>query len=157
MATIYATLDPVQLLNAIRSGQQRLVEIADRPVSGETLALTAPTLEEFLSGLRTAWREGEVRPTSRAKEKAKRGRRRPDPLVAVTARLHEWFAAEPWRTARELLERLQDEQPGSYPVGLLRTLQRRLKGWRRDKAHELVFGATPAVIETASAPLDSVT
>jgi hypothetical protein len=43
-------------------------------------------------------------------------------------RLREWFEAEPWRTA---LERLQDEEPGIYPVGLLRTLQRRLKIWRR--------------------------
>ena len=157
VAAIYATLDPVQLLNAIRTGQQRLVEIADRPVSGEMTAPTAPTLEEFLLGLRTAWREGEVRPTSRPKEKAMRGRRRPDPLAAVTAQLHDWFEAEPWRTARELLERLQDEQPGTYPVGLLRTLQRRLKVWRRDKAHELVFGAMPAEVEPAPAALDSVT
>ena len=157
VAAVYATLDPVQLLSAIRSGQQQLVEIADRPVSDEKLAPTAPTLEEFLSGLRTAWREGEVRPTSRPKEKAKRGRRRPDPLVAVTAQLHDWFEAEPWRTARELLDRLQDEQPGTYPVGLLRTLQRRLKAWRRDKAHELVFGGTPAGVEPAPTPLRSVT
>ena len=55
VAAIYTTLDPVQLLNAIRFGQQRLVEIADRPASGELLAPTAPTLEEFLAGLRTAW------------------------------------------------------------------------------------------------------
>jgi hypothetical protein len=123
LAAVYATLDPVQLLSAIRTCQQRLVEIADRPLSGETLAQTAPTLEEFLSGLQT---------TSRPKEKIKRGRRRPDPLVAVTAQLHDWFEAEPWRTARELLDRLQDEQPGDYAVGLLRTLQRRLKNWRRD-------------------------
>ena len=160
VAAVHATLDPVQLLSAIRSGQQLLVEIADRPVSGEKLAPTAqhaPTLEEFLSGLRTAWREGEVRPTSRPKEKAKRGRRRLDPLVSVTAQLHDWFEAEPWRTARELLERLQDEQPGTYPVGLLRTLQRRLKIWRRDKAHELVFGGTPAGVEPAPAPPRSVT
>ena len=149
--------NPVQLLSAIRSGQQRLVEIADRPVLGETPAPTAPMLEEFLSGLRTAWREGEVRPTSRPKEKAKLGRRRPDPLVVVTGRLHHWFEAEPWRTARELLERLQDEQPGAYPVGLLRTLQRRLKIWRRDKAHELVFGATPAEVAPVLVPLHSVT
>ena len=155
VAAIYATLDPVQLLNVIRAGQQRLVEIADRPVSGEMTAPTVPTLEEFLSGLRMAWREGEVRPISRPKEKAKRGRRRPDPLVAVTAQLQDWFEAEPWRTARELLERLQDEQSGTYPVGLLRTLQRRLKVWRRDKAHELVFGATPAEVEPAPAALDS--
>ena len=153
----YATLDPVQLLSAIRSGQQQLVEIADCPVSDVTLASTAPTLEAFLSGLRTAWREGEVRPTSKAKEKAKRGRRRPDPLVAVTAQLHDWFEAEPWRTALELLERLQNEQPGRYPVGLLRTLQRRLKGWRRDMAHELVFGSTPSGVEPMPAQLHGVT
>ncbi len=157
VAAISATLDPVQLLNAIRTGQQRLVEIADRPVSGELMAPTTPTLEEFLSGLRTAWREGEVRPTSRPKETAKRGRRRPDPLVAVTAQLRGWFEAEPWRTARELLERLQVEQPGTYAVGLVRTLQRRLKVWRRDKAHELVFGATQAGVGPAPAALDSVT
>ncbi len=157
VAAIYATLDPVQLLNAIRTGQQRLVEIADRPVSGEMMAPTAPTPEEFLSSLRTAWREGEVRPTSRPKEKAKRGRRRPDPLVAMTAQLHGWFEAEPWRAARELLDRLQLEQPGTYPAGLPRTLQRRLKVWRRDKAHELVFRPTPAGVEPAPAPLDSVT
>ena len=71
--------------------------------------------------------------------------------------MHDWFEAEPWRTARELLERLQDELPGTYAVGLLRTLQRRLKGWRRDKAHELVFGATPAGVESVPAQLTSVT
>jgi hypothetical protein len=156
VAAVYATLDPVHLLSAIRTGQQRLVEIADRPVAGERLEPTAPTLEEFLSGLRTAWQEGEVRPTSKAKEKPKRGRRRPDPLVAVTAQLHDWFDAEPWRTARELLEQLQDKQPGTYPAGLLRTLQRRLKNWRRDKAHELVFGVVPAGIKPVMGELHSV-
>lgn len=156
VAAIYPTLDPVRLLSAIRTGQQRLVEISDRPVSGERLAPTAPTLEEFLSGLRTAWQDGEVRPTSKVKEKPKRGRRRPDPLVVVTAQLHDWFEAEPWRTARELLERLQDHQPGIYPAGLLRTLQRRLKSWRRDKAHALVFGAAPAGAERVPAEGHSV-
>jgi hypothetical protein len=45
----------------------------------------------------------------------------------VTAQLREWFEAEPWRTSRELLERLQGEQPGVYPDGQLRTLQRRTR------------------------------
>lgn len=31
-----------------------------------------------------------------------------------------------------------------YPDGQLRTLQRRLKGWHRDVAHVLVFGAVMA-------------
>lgn len=78
-------------------------------------------------------------------------------LVIVTARLRERFEAEPWRTAHKLLERLQDEKPGLYPVGLLRTLQRRLKIWRRDKAHDPVFGTTPAEEAPVPIPLQSVT
>jgi hypothetical protein len=141
---IYATLDPVRLLSEIRAAQQHLVEIADRPVIGESISPTAPTLEQFLSGLRTAWQDGEVRPTSRPKEKIKRGRRRPDPLVKVTVQMRGWFEAEPWRTSREFLERLQGEQPGVYPDGQIRTVQRRLKDWRRDMAHQLVFGTSTA-------------
>jgi hypothetical protein len=151
---IYATLDPVQLLRRIRVAQQELVEIADRPASTaetDVPAMTAPTLEEFLCGLRTAWRDGEVRPTDRAKPKAPRGRRRPDPFAAVTAQLREWFEAEPWRTSGELFERLQNEQPGVFPDGQRRTLQRRLKAWRSEMAHELVFGAKAAG-ETAPPP-----
>ena len=138
--TVHATLDPAQLLREVRTAQQRLVEIADSTAAGDGTAPTAPTLQQFLAGLRTAWREGEVRPTAKAKEKAARGRRQPDPLAAVTALLESWHEAEPWRTARELLERLQAEQPGIHPDGLLRTLQRRLRGWRREVAHTLVFG-----------------
>jgi hypothetical protein len=82
-----ATLDPVRLLQQIRAAQQQLVDIADRPALEETAKPTSPTLEQFLSGLRTAWREGEVRPTSVAKAKPKRSRRRPDPFAAVTAEL----------------------------------------------------------------------
>jgi hypothetical protein len=138
-----ATLNPVRLLQEIRAAQQQLVEIADRPVLSEATRPTAPTLEQFLSGLRTAWQEGEVRPTSVAKAKPKRLRRRPDPFAAVTTELRKWFEAEPWRTSRELLERLQTEHPGVYPEGRLRTLQRRLKGWRREAAHRMVFGTVP--------------
>ncbi len=71
--------------------------------------------------------------------------------------MHDRFDAEPWRTARELLERLEAEQPGRYPARQLRTLQRRLKDWRWDKALELVFGATPAGVEPVPAQLSSVT
>jgi hypothetical protein len=154
---INSTLDPVSLLREIRSAQQQLVEIADCTTVGDAMAPDAPTLEQFLSGLRTAWQGGEVRPTTRPKEKVKRGRRRPDPLVAVTADLRGWFEAEPWRTSRELLERLQGEQPDAYPGKLLRTLQRRVKEWRREKAHQLVFGAAASAGPPAQIPLQFVT
>ena len=140
VTAIYATLDPVLLLKEIRAAQEHLVEIADRPAAAEATAPTAPTIEQFLSGLRTAWQEGEVRPTSKPKRKDPRGRRRPDPFVTVTARVRGWSEVEPWRTSRELYERLQAERPGVFADGQLRTLQRRLKEWRREQVHKMVFG-----------------
>ena len=159
MEAVYATLDPVQLLSDIRYAQARLVEIADQPVVDATAAGT-PTLEQFLASLRTAWQYGEVRPTARRKEKKKRGRRRPDPFVAVTAEIRTWFGAEPWRTSRELFERLQAAHPGTFPDGQLRTLQRRIKDWRRERAHEMVFGAIggqPTPADEATGALHAAT
>lgn len=136
-----ATLDPVRLLQRIRAAQHQLVEIADQPAPTDAVKPTLPTLEQFLAGLRTAWQEGEARPTSAPKAKPKRLRRRPDPFAAVTSTLRGWFEAEPWHTSRELLERLQSQHPGIYPNALLRTLQRRLKEWRREAARRMVFGS----------------
>jgi hypothetical protein len=45
-----------------------------------------------------------------------------DPFAKVTVQLHAWFNAEPRRTGRELLERLQAEYPRKYADGRLRTL-----------------------------------
>jgi hypothetical protein len=135
-----ADLDPVRLLAEIRTAQQRLVTLADTPLTRDA---PAPTLEAFLGGLRSAWQEGEVRPTARPMAKAVRWwRSRRDPFEASWPLLRQWFEAEPERTARELFERLQAEYPGVYPDGQLRTLQRRLKEWRREAARRLVF-ATP--------------
>jgi hypothetical protein len=71
----------------------------------------------------------------------------------VTALLRGWFEAEPWRTSRELFERLQQEHPGNFPEGQLRTLQRRVKAWRRELAQQMVFGAK-ASGEAADQPPD---
>jgi hypothetical protein len=138
-----ADLDPVRLLAEIRSAQQTLVTLADATDATRIAASTAEKIvpiDTFVSGLRTAWQGGQVRPTSQPKPKAKRGRRRPDPLAAVTDELRAWFDADPASTGRQLLERLQATHPGSYPDGLVRTVQRRLKIWRSEMAHALVFG-----------------
>lgn len=136
-------LDPVRLLRNIRAAQQKLVNLADAAVSSAPAEDTSTPLDAFLSSLKTLWKDGEARPTAIAKQPQKRGRRRPDPLVLVTDQLKAWFEEEPWRTGRELLARLQVEQPGNYPEGLLRTVQRRLKGWRSEQALALVFSNTP--------------
>ena len=131
---LHAALDPVRLLSELRLAQQ-LVEIADRPATGEAAAPSAPTRAQFLLGLQTSWQEGEVRPTAKPKKRvAPYCRYVPDPFEAVAAQVRGWFEAEPWRTARELLERLRGEHPGVHSDGQLRTLQRRLKVWRREVA-----------------------
>ena len=139
-----AELDPVLLLRNIRTAQQRLVALADTTSPSMVInEPSAPPLDAFLSSLRTVWQNGEVRPTASNKPKQKRGRRRPDPLIKVTDQLKSWFEEEPWRSASELLDRLQAEQPGHYPDALLRTVQRRLRIWRSEQACALVFTGSP--------------
>lgn len=149
---VFAGLDPVQLLRDIRTAQQRLVALADAPCpSLASEQPVPPPLEAFLSSLRTVWRSGDARPTASGKPRQKRERRRPDPLIEVTGQLKRWFEEEPWRSGRDLLEKLQAERPGEYPDALLRTIQRRLKIWRSEQACALVF-AHPATAPTTSAP-----
>jgi hypothetical protein len=64
---IYTTLDPMRQLRDMRATQLRLAEIADATGEIVTEEAATPTLDIFLAGLRTAWKEGEVRPTTRAK------------------------------------------------------------------------------------------
>jgi hypothetical protein len=156
LTALSLTLDPILLLRDIRLAQERLVAIADTP-GGQVVANDAALpLEAFLEDLRISWRGGEIRPTARAKPAAKRERRRPDPLLAVTAELEEWYQAEPWRTSREFLERVQAKYPGRYADGLIRTVQRRIKIWRSARARELMFGpfadAEPSNADTQTQP-----
>ena len=116
-------------------------------------------LDRFLRSLTHAWRAGEVRPTHKTRPKPPRHwRTRQDPFETTWSRVVEWLEAEPHRTAKELFERLQREHPGVFPTGQLRTLQRRVKDWRRLAARRLIFadpmgspqGAPVSVIITAA-------
>jgi hypothetical protein len=139
----YATLDPVSLLRDIRAAQRALIQIADTvPV----ISTGVPPLEAFLESLKVAWRStDEVRPTAQPGPSKPRYRTVPDPLEAVTETLKAWFEADPGVTGRQLLDRLQVAHPGSYPDYLVRTVQRRLKIWRRESARALVIGPIDTV------------
>lgn len=90
----FESLDPVPLLSDSRAGQRQLVAIADAPEVA--FAIEQPTLEQFLSNLRIAWREAEVPPTARRKASATRKKCNPrHPFALVAADLHAWFEAEP--------------------------------------------------------------
>ncbi|MBF5089847.1 transposase family protein [Novosphingobium sp. NBM11] len=148
-------LDPVRLLRDIRTAQQKLVVLADAVVLANPNETSPPPLGAFLLSLKALWQNGEARPTAVDKAPRKRERRRPDPLLQVTDQLKAWFEEEPWRTGRELLEKLQAQQPDIYPDGLLRTIQRRLKGWRTEHARALVFSHSSG--QASATPVDAET
>jgi hypothetical protein len=139
LRAVLLTLDPLRLLDEIRTVQHHLAGLA----AGEVLHVLPhrdADLDRFLRSLATAWKDGEVRPTHRSGPKpARHWRTRADPFDAVWARVVTWLEAEPDRTAKELLGRLQHGSPGAFSEGQLRTLQRRVKEWRRMAARRLVF------------------
>jgi len=137
-----AELDPLRLLEEIRAIQHHLAALA----SGQTPHLVArpdSSLDGFLSGLATAWQQGEVRATHRlAPRPARDWRTRKDPFETVWPRVLAWLEEDPDRVGRELFERLQCELPGVFHDGQLRTLQRRIKHWRMAAARELIFASS---------------
>jgi hypothetical protein len=151
-------LDPLHLLEEVRTMQRHLVEI---PENGPPPALPRQSqdLTSFLASLSTAWRAGEVRPTHYRKPRAPRAnyRTRPDPFESVWPDLCQRLEAHPDQTALELFEQLQIRQPQCYQPGQLRTLQRKVKIWRQQAARRLIYGtnvtsqvssATPVAVGT---------
>ena len=139
LRAVLGTLDPLRLLDEIRTVQHHLAGLA----AGERVHVLPhrdADLDRFLKSLAHAWRDGEVRPTHRSGPKPPRHwRTRADPFEATWPRVVTWLESEPDRTAKELFERLRGERPGEFSVGQVRTLQRRVKEWRRLAARRLVF------------------
>jgi hypothetical protein len=129
--------DPMALLETIRRHQAQLAllasgEQASNP-GGTTKALADPdaenrSLESFLSGLQLLWKDSQPRP-KRAKPRTGK-RTRIDPFEADAERLRQWLAEEPIVTPKELMERLIEKNPERYGMRHLRTIQRRVSGYR---------------------------
>jgi len=135
-------LDPVLLLRDIRAAQQVLSEIAARGPRDRSLVPAATDVSTFLESLATAWKDGEVRPTHRKQPGAERWwRTRADPFAHAWPVVEGWLNDEPTATAKELMERLAQIVPDVYASKTqLRTLQRRIKNWRAEKAKDLILG-----------------
>jgi Integrase core domain len=134
----HSRLDPLDLLHRIRDSQAALAALSSGELgSGQE----RENLEQFLAGLSELWRQGEARPTHRDRPPQPRDwRTRKDPFEAVWPEILLWLQADPDTTAKTLLERLDKKYPGQFPEGQLRTLQRRVRDWRRVMARNLVHG-----------------
>jgi hypothetical protein len=137
----FLALDPVRLLQEIRLAQQTLSDIAAHGVSTEVVAGT-PDIADFVISLASAWKDGEARPTHRKQPNAKHWwRTRVDPFADAWPVVEGWLIAEPAVSAKTLMERLATMIPDAYASkAQLRTLQRRVKAWRAERAKEMVLG-----------------
>jgi hypothetical protein len=132
-----ARLDPVELLYRIRQAQEALSALT---TPGLASGPGRVSLESFLAALPRIWQSGEVRPTHRKKmTKPHTWRTRRDPFEGVWVEVLGWLQSEPDSTGKCLFERLEKQYPGRFASGQLRTLQRRLKEWRRIMAKDLVY------------------
>ena len=150
----FTGLDPVRLLRDIRAAQKMLSEFAARgPKVAEPTTPVQPTLSVFIDSLATAWKEGEVRPTHQKKSKTERWwKTRADPFEHAWPVVEAWLIAEPTATGKELMERLARTVPDAYASkAQLRTLQRRIKVWRAEKAKDLILGKLRMPVATTVA------
>ena len=104
-------------------------------------------MEQFLEGC--ACPGGRAKRDLLARRKPQ-GAARPAPsptaLLAVSALMRERFEAEPWRAclARIVRSGCKSQQPGCLSRWATTDAQRRLKEWRCEVAHQMVFGAATA-------------
>ncbi len=128
------SLDPILLLKNMRDAQKDLAILSERSSNSDS-----QTIDDFIRELPTLWNLGEVRPTSRRRPFVKHNwRNREDPFEEVMPQILKWLEAEPDHNAKELFIRLQEEHPDQFRDGQLRTLQRRVKAWRNEKARALL-------------------
>jgi len=132
---------PVQAQD-IRVSQQVLSNHVAHGSSEAATSAATTDVATFLATLSTAWKAGEVRPTHRKEARTTHWwRTRADPFEHAWPVVEGWLASEPTVTAKELMDRLAAMVPDTYAGNAqLRTLQRRVKAWRAEKAKDLILG-----------------
>jgi Integrase core domain len=81
----------------------------------------------------------EIGPIKHRRSLIPRGRRRPDPFAEHWTEILALMDEDPDQTARELIDAVIARFPSKYTIAHLRTLQRRLKVWRRDSVQRLIL------------------
>lgn len=146
---IYEALDPVKLLKQVQALQDALwkhaIHQSDR--LSETVDSTLKPALHFqpmhcgLSGLASEGlrkdalkdaEEAKKRKYRRSKTSAKPHwwKTRKDPFEGIWEEICNRLTTDPQKTAKSLLQELQEIYPGKYNDNQLRTLQRRVKSWR---------------------------
>lgn len=149
---IYTALDPVALLKQIKLLQDALWQHAGSPTASFNSEEPVSDIEEdkrfnaaecgFSEKVQDGASGKEVidagipsKRRYRRKKKVKASRwwrTRQDPFEEVWSEISSWLEDQPERTAKSLLQELQERYPDKYSDGQLRTLQRRVQKWRSE-------------------------
>ena len=122
------------------TGGRTAPELSAKSPAAEEIA--SPDVDAFLKSLSTAWKDGEARPMHRKQSGAKHWwRTKVDPFAGAWPLVDGWLMAEPAASAKVLMDRLATMFPEAYAGNAqLRTLQRRVKAWRAERAKEMILG-----------------
>jgi len=126
---LHVRADPVLLLAEIRAAQAELGERVDR--RGTEPVVPQPViadLDRFTASLKTAWRDGERRPTHRRPYRRRKPiPKRPSMIDEVQDQICAWLDGEPSLSGLEVLGRLKLIRPDRFNDRHLRTVQRAVK------------------------------
>jgi hypothetical protein len=136
LRSIMETADPVLLFAGIRAAQEELGKRVDR--RGLNAKIEEPLvidLQSFAANLKTAWKNGETRPTHRRPyRRTKPWPKRPSMYEPFEARIKEWLKEDPALSAAAVLQRLKDIDPARFEEKNIRMVQRLVKVWRMEMA-----------------------
>ena len=82
-------------------------------------------------------------------------RTRKDPFEVDWPEILRDLEADPDQTAKDLFSDLCAKKPDRYTPGQLRTLQRRVKGWRADAVRKLIFDLKTQPLAVAATPSEN--
>lgn len=136
LRAIMETADPVLLFADIRVAKEELGKRVDcRGLNAKIEEPLVVDLQSFAANLKTAWKNGETRPTHRRPyRRTKPSPKRPSKYEPFETRIKEWLKEDPALSAAAVLQRLKDIDSARFEEKNIRMVQRLVKVWRMEMA-----------------------
>ncbi|MFQ5738115.1 MAG: transposase [Acidobacteriota bacterium] len=146
LCALYKDLDPVALLRELEHLQDRFWLRANAAAGGVGLPTPLESMRpepspelKASAPVRAATAEPTKTPRMYRRTKKPRAprtwRTRKDPFAEVWQQVRLQLQLNPSQTAKQLFQDLRDRHPGRFQDGQLRTLQRRVRQWRREQLY----------------------
>jgi hypothetical protein len=141
LQTLMETADPVVLFAGIRAAQEELGKRVDqRGLGAKIEPPLIINLQAVSANLKTAWKNGETRPTHRRPYRRKKPwPKRPSMYEPFEVQIKEWLKEDPGLSAAAVLQRLRDIEPARFEAKNLRMVQRLVKAWRMEMAGLIIL------------------